>query len=42
MDRKKKWDTNITSDKIDFKTEAIKRDPKGYLIIFKGSIHQKT
>ena len=29
------------SDKIDFKTRAIKRDPEGHFIILKGRIHQK-
>ena len=29
------------SDKIDFKTKAIKRDPEGHFIIFKGRIHQE-
>ena len=28
------------SDKIDFKTKAIKRDPEGHFIILKGRIHQ--
>ena len=29
------------SDKIDFKRRAIKRDPEGHFIIFKGRIHQE-
>ena len=29
------------SDKIDFKTKAIKRDPEGHFIILKGRIHQE-
>ena len=29
------------SDKIDFKTKAIKRDPEGRFIILKGRIHQE-
>ena len=31
----------LTSDKIDFKTKAIKRDPEGQFITLKGRIHQK-
>ena len=30
----------LMSDKIDFKTRAIKRDPEGHFI-FKGRIHQE-
>ena len=30
------------SDKIDFKTKAIKRDPEGHFIILKGKIYQKN
>ena len=30
----------LISDKIDFKKRAIKRDPEGHFIIFKGRIHQ--
>ena len=29
------------SDKIDFKTKAIKRDPEGHFIILKRRIHQE-
>ena len=29
----------ITSNKIDFKRRAIKRDPEGQIIILKGGIH---
>ena len=29
------------SDKIDFKTKAIKRDTEGHFIILKGRIHQE-
>ena len=29
------------SDKIDFKTKAIKRDPEGHFIILKGRIYQE-
>ena len=31
----------LISDKIDFKTRAIKRDPEGHFIILKGRIHQE-
>ena len=31
----------LTSDKIDFKTKAIKRDTEGHFIILKGRIHQE-
>ena len=42
MDRKKKARVTILiSDKIDFKTRAIKRDPEGHFIILKGRIHQE-
>ena len=42
MDRKKKRRVAIlTSDKIDFKRRAIKRDPEGHFIILKGRIHQE-
>ena len=30
------------SDKIDFQSRAIKRDPEGHFIIFKGGIHQEN
>ena len=43
MDRKKKTGVAIhISDKIDFKTRAIKRDPESHFIILKGSVHQET
>ena len=29
----------VISDKIDFKTKAIKRDPEGHFIIFNGKTH---
>ena len=32
---------NFTSDKIDSKTKAIKRDAEGHFIILKGKIHQE-
>ena len=43
MDRKKKKArvAILTSDKIDFKRRAIKRDPKGHFMILKGRIHQE-
>ena len=42
MDRNKKTGVAILiSDKIDFKKRAIKRDPEGHFIIFKGRIHQE-
>ena len=31
----------LISDKIDFKTKAIKRDPEGHFIILKGRMHQE-
>ena len=31
----------LISDKIDFKGRAIKRDPEGHFIIFKGRFHQE-
>ena len=31
----------LISDKIDFKTRTIERDPEGHLIIIKGRIHQE-
>ena len=31
----------LISDKIDFKTRAIKRDPDGHFIILKGRIHEE-
>ena len=31
----------LISDKIDFQRRAIKRDPEGHFIIFKGRIHQE-
>ena len=33
--------TILISDKIDFKTRAIKRDPEVHFIILKGRIHQE-
>ena len=31
----------LISDKIDFKTKAIKRDTEGHFIILKGRFHQE-
>ena len=39
MQRKKAGVAILTSDKIDFKTKAIKRVIEGHFIIFKGRIH---
>ena len=40
--KKKKTGVSILiSDKIDLKNRAIKRDPEGHFIIFKGRIHQE-
>ena len=42
MDRKKKAGVAIPiSDKMDFQRRAIKRDPEGHFIIFKGRIYQE-
>ena len=40
--KRKAWVAILTSDKIDFKTKAIKRDTEGHFIIFKGGIHKKA
>ena len=37
----KSWGAMLISDKIDFKTRAIKRNPEGHFIILKGRIHQE-
>ena len=43
MNRKKKKAkvAILISDKIAFKTEAIKRDREGHFIVLKGRIHQE-
>ena len=41
MDGKKARVAVLISDKIDFKTRAINRDPEGHFIILKGRIHQE-
>ena len=38
---KKSWVEIFLSDKVDFKTRAIKRDAEGHFIILKGRIHQE-
>ena len=39
-DQKKPEVAILISDKIDFKTRAVKRDKKGYYIMIKGSIQE--
>ena len=41
MQRKKAGVAILTSDKIDFKTKAIKIDKQGHYIILQGSIQQE-
>ena len=38
---KKAGVARLISDKIDFKTKAIKKGPEGHFIILKGRIHQE-
>ena len=41
MDRKQARVAILISDKIDFKTKAIKRERESHFIILKGRIHQE-
>ena len=41
-DQKKAGVAILISDKIDFKTNAVKRDKEGHYILIKGSIQEDT